>query len=270
MIYQLEGAYKDSEGIYHDTIKIGFSSDPFEATRKQSYDTHNSGYRFLGECAGTRDDEANLQRLFSEDNLHGEWFKDSPEIRFVFQKYDQDLWKEIKSFISLCRYSGITKLWAQLLQAGDDWLDFLWSLSVELGKDGVYGQQRLYDYPEWSGPKYSNHMPPRHNLRKALKKVGGNYGKKILGWIPDVPDLNVSVFDSQFLFNLKSEYALPCYPGLFRDYCEYLDRNKDRDNIRNMFYDPRPKLCYEGLGTSGCRELGFSLEKCYEKVCSEL
>lgn len=271
MIYQLEGAYKDSGGNYHDTIKIGYSSDPFEATRKQSYDTHNSGYRFLGEHIGTREDESNLQRLFSEDNLHGEWFKDSPEIRFIFQRYDKDLWKEIKSFLSLCRYSVITNLWADLLKVDrGEWLEFLWSLSIELGKDGIYGQRRLYDYPEWSGPKLSNHMPPRHNLRKALKSVGGRYGDKILEWVYDIPELSLSFFDSLFLFNLKSEYVLPCYSGLFRGYCEFLESNPDNETVRKIFYDPRPKLCYENLGISGCRELEFNLGKCYEKVCSML
>ena len=112
-------------------------------------------------------------------------------------------------------------------------------------------------------------MPLRKDLRKVFKSLGG-IGTKLLDWVHDVPELSLNLFDSQFLYNMKSEYSLPCYPSLFRDYCEYLDRNKNREDIKNMFYDPRPKLAYETLGTKGCKELNFSLEKCYEKICSNL
>ena len=64
MLYQLEGVYKDPGGFYKETIKIGYSSENFEGSRKQSYDTHNPWYRLLKEVVGDREDEGWLHVYF--------------------------------------------------------------------------------------------------------------------------------------------------------------------------------------------------------------
>lgn len=49
MIYLLQDCYKDENNAYHDILKIGYSKNSFESSRKMMYNTHNFGYKFLGE-----------------------------------------------------------------------------------------------------------------------------------------------------------------------------------------------------------------------------
>ena len=272
MIYELSGTYKDSNG-YHDSIKIGYSFEPFEVSRRFAYDTHNYGYQFLGETIGDREDESNLQWLFREDLLRGEWFKDSLEIRYIFKRYQRKDWPIIKSFFSLSRDIPVVNVWAQVLHISkEEWLDFLWKLSMVLYNNfKLSGWKRLYDYVDWvGGPGSNNHLPTRDILRKSLLEINDNISKSLLDFLPESRLPEIDLFSSQFLFDLRSEYCLPCYPGLFRKCCEFLDENQDRDDVRNVFYDPRPKMLYEKFGTSGCKEENFNLEKLYEKVCSDV
>ena len=53
MIYLLQDCYKDDKGEYHDVLKIGFSKDSFSRNRQGQYNTHNFGYKFLGEREGS-------------------------------------------------------------------------------------------------------------------------------------------------------------------------------------------------------------------------
>ena len=74
MIYLLQDSYYDNTG-YHDILKIGYSKNNFEKTRKNHYDTHNYGYIFLGEREGDTELESFLHKKYNSLRLSGEWFK---------------------------------------------------------------------------------------------------------------------------------------------------------------------------------------------------
>lgn len=74
MIYLLQDSYYDNTG-YHDILKIGYSKNNFEKTRKNHYDTHNYGYIFLGEREGDIELESFLHKKYNSLRLSGEWFK---------------------------------------------------------------------------------------------------------------------------------------------------------------------------------------------------
>ena len=153
MIYQLEGVYKDSDGQYRETIKIGYSFENFEGSRKQAYDTHNPGYRFLGEIRGTKDDEGWLHWLFRDDLIKGEWFKDSPEIHLAFKNYNgkTETRSSLKTFMCLSKYSPLIEEWRKLCGAKkEDWIQFLWDLSQVMTDQGLYGEIKQ-DLPRWAG-----------------------------------------------------------------------------------------------------------------------
>ena len=81
MIYILQDCYKDENNIYHDILKIGYSKDSFDSSRKSMYNTHNFGYKFLGEKEGSQSLETFLHKKFSRYRLSsGEWFEYSEEI----------------------------------------------------------------------------------------------------------------------------------------------------------------------------------------------
>ena len=81
MIYLLQDCYKDEDNIYHDILKIGYSKDSFDSFRKSMYNTHNFGYKFLGEKEGSQSLETFLHKKFSKYRLSsGEWFEYSEEI----------------------------------------------------------------------------------------------------------------------------------------------------------------------------------------------
>lgn len=269
MIYLLENVYKNNKGEYCEANKIGYCLEAFEAARKFAYDTHNYGYEFLGEHNGTRRDENRLHWLFREDLLRGEWFRSSPELKFIFNHYTEENWDSIKSFYSLVRECPITKIWAQALRVPtDEWLNFLWDLAENLFSLGMTGEKKLYDFPVWSGPEFNNYMPPRKILREALGRIQSRISNGVLEFVQDVPRIEINLFSSQFLLSLSREYCLPCYPWLFREYCLFLDENGDRSDVRNQFYDPRPKLLYETMGTGECEKENFNLEKLWEKLQS--
>ena len=79
MLYLLQDSYKDNNG-YHDILKIGYSKGNFEKTRKHHYDTHNYGYKLLGEREGGRDLEIYLHKRYDTLRLNGEWFHWSQDI----------------------------------------------------------------------------------------------------------------------------------------------------------------------------------------------
>ena len=81
MIYLLQDCYKDRDNSYHDILKIGYSKDSFDSSRKSMYNTHNFGYKFLGEKEGSQILETFLHKKFSKYRLSsGEWFEYSEEI----------------------------------------------------------------------------------------------------------------------------------------------------------------------------------------------
>ena len=86
MIYLLQDCYKDNEGEYHDILKIGYSKDNFSKNRQGQYNTHNFGYKFLGEKEGSCELENYLHRLLKEYNLSREWFVYSKEVIDKFWK----------------------------------------------------------------------------------------------------------------------------------------------------------------------------------------
>ena len=90
MIYLLQDCYKDNKGEYHDILKIGYSKDSFSKNRQGQYNTHNFGYKFLGEREGSCELENYLHKLLKEYNLSREWFKYSEEIIDKFWKIKEE------------------------------------------------------------------------------------------------------------------------------------------------------------------------------------
>lgn len=80
MIYLLQDCYKDGNGEYKDLLKIGYSKNNFAENRENQYNTHNFGYKFLGEKEGSIELENYLHKLFKKYNLDREWFSYSQEI----------------------------------------------------------------------------------------------------------------------------------------------------------------------------------------------
>ena len=80
MIYLLQDCYKDDNGEYKDILKIGYSKNSFTENRENQYNTHNFGYKFLGEKEGSIELENYLHKLFKKYNLDREWFNYSQEI----------------------------------------------------------------------------------------------------------------------------------------------------------------------------------------------
>ena len=97
MIYLLQDCYKDNEGEYHDILKIGYSKDSFSRNRQGQYNTHNFGYKFLGEREGSSELENYLHKLLKEYNLSREWFRYSQEIIDKFWKVSEE---DISGFTS--------------------------------------------------------------------------------------------------------------------------------------------------------------------------
>ena len=97
MIYLLQDCYKDNEGEYHDILKIGYSKDSFSRNRQGQYNTHNFGYKFLGEREGSCELENYLHKLLKEYNLSREWFRYSQEIIDKFWKVSEE---DISGFTS--------------------------------------------------------------------------------------------------------------------------------------------------------------------------
>ena len=86
MIYLLQDCYKDNKGEYHDILKIGYSKDNFSKNRQGQYNTHNFGYKFLGEREGSCELENYLHKLLKEYNLSREWFVYSKKVIDKFWK----------------------------------------------------------------------------------------------------------------------------------------------------------------------------------------
>ena len=267
MLYQLETAYKDENG-YKDVVKIGYSFENFEGSRIYAYETHNPSFKLLGEVPGNKEDEGRLHWLFRDDRIKNEWFLDSAEIRYIFPRYKFKDWRMIKSFFHLSRYCPVVEVWAQVLRVKkEEWLNFLWKLSKSLDQLGSYGELKQNPYTIWFGPGAHDYMPTREVLREALKKTDDKNSEIILDWVSDVKTINYpGLFDSGFLVSVYNEYMTPCYPGLLRAYCEFLDKFPERTDIRDQFYDPTYKLAYEKLGRKECEKLDYN----YGKICSAL
>lgn len=90
MIYLLKDCYKDNKGEYHDILKIGYSKDSFSRNRQGQYNTHNFGYKFLGEREGSCELENYLHKLLKEYNLDREWFRYSQEVIDKFWKVKEE------------------------------------------------------------------------------------------------------------------------------------------------------------------------------------
>lgn len=80
MIYLLQDSYLDDQDNLHKVLKIGYSKGNFEKTRKQHYDTHNYGYKFLGEREEDLILENILHKKYRSLRLNGEWFDWNQEI----------------------------------------------------------------------------------------------------------------------------------------------------------------------------------------------
>lgn len=80
MIYLLQDSYLDDQDNLHKVLKIGYSKGNFEKTRKQHYDTHNYGYKFLGEREGDLILENILHKKYRSLRLNSEWFDWNQEI----------------------------------------------------------------------------------------------------------------------------------------------------------------------------------------------
>ena len=91
MIYLLQDCYKDNKGEYHDILKIGYSKDSFSDNRQGQYNTHNFGYKVLGEREGSCELENYLHKLLKEYNLSREWFIYSEEVIDKFWKVEEDM-----------------------------------------------------------------------------------------------------------------------------------------------------------------------------------
>ena len=104
MIYLLQDCYKDNEGEYHDILKIGYSKDNFSKNRQGQYNTHNFGYKFLGEREGSCELENYLHKLLKEYNLDREWFRYSDEIIDKFWKVSEEDISDFSSQDELNKY----------------------------------------------------------------------------------------------------------------------------------------------------------------------
>jgi hypothetical protein len=80
MIYLLQDSYLDDQDNLHKVLKIGYSKGNFEKTRKHHYDTHNYGYKFLGEREGDLILENILHKKYRSLRLNSEWFDWNQEI----------------------------------------------------------------------------------------------------------------------------------------------------------------------------------------------
>ena len=80
MIYLLQDSYLDDQDNSHKVLKIGYSKNSFQESRKSHYDTHNYGYKFLGEREGGIELESFLHKKYNSLRLEGEWFQWSQEI----------------------------------------------------------------------------------------------------------------------------------------------------------------------------------------------
>lgn len=87
MIYLLLDYLVEGEDC-SEILKIGYSEKSFSESRENAYNTHNYGYKFLGEIEGTKDDEKRLHQKYKHLSLPGsnEWFK-----------YDEDIMDEFFS-----------------------------------------------------------------------------------------------------------------------------------------------------------------------------
>lgn len=91
MLYLIKDCYQDENNIYHDILKIGYSKNSFDSSRKNLYDTYNFGYKFLGEKEGSQLLEKYLHRKFSDYKLSSEgWFEYSEEIVQTFWKISEN------------------------------------------------------------------------------------------------------------------------------------------------------------------------------------
>lgn len=90
MLYLIESmVVKTSESI----LKIGYSSKPWEESRKKSYDSMNPGHKLLGTREGDEILEDLLHILFKDSLCFGkEWFKYKKEIIDVFNYSDEELY----------------------------------------------------------------------------------------------------------------------------------------------------------------------------------
>ena len=97
MIYLLQDCYKDTNGEYHDILKIGYSNRSFMEGRKSQYDTHNFGYKLLSEREGSQELERYLHRRLQEYNLSLEWFKYDQEVINIFNEVSENDISQFKS-----------------------------------------------------------------------------------------------------------------------------------------------------------------------------
>lgn len=104
MIYLLQDCYKDNKGEYQDILKIGYSKDNFSMNRQGQYNTHNFGYKFLGEREGSCELENYLHKLLKEYNLDREWFRYSEEVIDKFWKVKEEDISEFASQDELNEY----------------------------------------------------------------------------------------------------------------------------------------------------------------------
>jgi hypothetical protein len=104
MIYLLQDCYKDNKGEYHDILKIGYSKDRFSDNRQGQYNTHNFGYKFLGEREGSCELENYLHKLLKKYNLDREWFRYSQDVIDKFWKAREEDISEFTSQEELNEY----------------------------------------------------------------------------------------------------------------------------------------------------------------------
>lgn len=77
----------------YDYLKIGYSSDI--DTRLKQYKTYNPNFTLLDTKEGTQKDEKVLHKLCYEWHVGNEWYKDIPEVRNIWNNYNESEEKEI-------------------------------------------------------------------------------------------------------------------------------------------------------------------------------
>ena len=113
MVYLIQDCYKDSKGNYIDILKIGYSKDSFSITREKAYNTHNYGYKFLGEREGDTSLESYFHKYFDKYKINkdSEWFYYNDEIVnnfYTLEIVENTLSKE--DFIELIKNQMISKI----------------------------------------------------------------------------------------------------------------------------------------------------------------
>lgn len=136
MIYLLLD-YLVNDGDCSEILKIGYSEKSFSESRESAYNTHNYGYKFLGEIEGTKDDEKRLHKKYKHLVLPGssEWFSYDEDIMDeFFSSPDIDDVEEFAEKVSPVTMKTLEKTYLDDIVNKDYLLEFIDSIYARIYK----------------------------------------------------------------------------------------------------------------------------------------